>query len=60
MSLIPVYTYLKPGLHDDINYNGCPYTKKIFDYHGKDPIHFADDAAYVFPVAKAPVAQAFS
>lgn len=59
MSLIPVHNYKNPNIYDLVNYNGCSYAKRVFDYNAKNNKMYAVDADYFFPVVKEPIVEAF-
>ncbi len=58
--MIPIYNYLgEKNLEDDLSYGGCPYTASYDAAHWNDNATFANVSAFILPVVRYPVCQAF-
>lgn len=57
---IPVYTYIKKTVYDDINYYGCHYTDQFNSYHFPRNDTYANVSQYILPVVRDPMADAFN
>ena len=59
-NLLPVYSYVPPTSHDELNNQGCYYVQQCIDTQYLDPRYYVAETNYYLPVIGYRVARAFN
>ena len=59
-TLIPVYNYYVSTIYDDLNQNGCPYTRDCFNFYYNDPGSYAQEGSFALPFLRDKIGKAFN